>query len=232
MVLPVAELTLYVDCVSPYSYFAYLNLCRYREILHRHRIKTQVVPFFLGGARDGNGSPYQEPPPVKAAWSAKDLAYTGRILGVKVKRPDVFPISSLYPVRVVTYIHTNFGAELTERSLVRLWEAYWTQGRDISSRQVIKDSLRPIFPDTSQLEAVLEGATTSSNKARTRETTDFLMKGGCFGAPWFVVTNSTGQTEQFWGNDRWDHVFQHLDVPFTPVTLLPPETSSQLHGKL
>jgi 2-hydroxychromene-2-carboxylate isomerase len=135
-------------------------------------------------------------------------------------------------VRVVTYIYTNYGADLMERSLVSIWEAYWTQGLDISSRQVIEDSLRPIFPDTSQLEAVLEGAITGSNKAKVRETTDSLMKGGCFGAPWFVATNSDGGMEQFWGNDRWDHIFQHLDIPFTPVHPLLPENPSQLHWKL
>ncbi|KAL6229177.1 hypothetical protein BDW75DRAFT_235403 [Aspergillus navahoensis] len=230
MMVPIAELILYVDCVSPYSYFAYVNLCRYRETPHRHLIKTQVVPFFLGGARDGNGSPYQEPPPVKAAWSAKDLAYTGKTLGLKIKTPDVSPISPLYVWSQLTL--TNLGADLTERSLVRLWEAYWTQGLDISSRQDIKESVRPLFPETSQLEAVLEGAVTGTNKAKMRQNTDSLMKGGCFGAPWFVATNSSRDMEQFWGNDRWVHIFQHLGVPFTPVTPLLPENPSKLHWKL
>ncbi|KAJ5181663.1 hypothetical protein N7449_011810 [Penicillium cf. viridicatum] len=65
-----------------------------------------------------------------------------------------------------------------------------------------------------------------------RETTDSLMKGGCFGAPWLVATNSSVDMEQFWGNDRWDHIFQHFDVPFTPVTPLLPKNPSQLHWKL
>jgi glutathione S-transferase kappa 1 len=41
-----------------------------------------------------------------------------------------------------------------------------------------------------------------------------------FGAPWIVVVNGNGERREYFGNDRWDHVFEHLGVPYTPVRIL------------
>jgi glutathione S-transferase kappa 1 len=61
---------------------------------------------------------------------------------------------------------------------------------------------------------------TPENKKRVVELT---MGAGAFGAPWILAINRDGERKAWFGNDRWDHVFEHLYVPYTPVRLVPPE---------
>jgi len=105
------KLTIYVDCgqfqcnfpqnfltvsVSPYSWFGFTNIRNFRPLLFSHGIEVCIEPFFLGGARDGEGNPYTRPPQAKAAFGQQDLALTSKLLGLKVVQPEVFPISSLF----------------------------------------------------------------------------------------------------------------------------------------
>ena len=49
-------------------------------------------------------------------------------------------------------------------------------------------------------------------KKKLTESTSEALETGCFGAPWMIVTNSTGETDVFFGSDRWDHVCDFLGV--------------------
>lgn len=51
---------------------------------------------------------------------------------------------------------------------------------------------------------------------------DQTMEAGAFGAPWIVAVNSNGEKKSWFGNDRWDQVFAHLNVPYMPVAIIPP----------
>ena len=124
------KLTLYVDCglstsqppapsylltislVSPYSWFAFINCTHHREQLKQHGIVVDIVPFFLGGARNGNGHPYQDPPPVKAVWGDRDVQTVASLLGLKTQRPKIFPIISLYVPHPPTHMHCSLPALL------------------------------------------------------------------------------------------------------------------------
>jgi glutathione S-transferase kappa 1 len=52
------------------------------------------------------------------------------------------------------------------------------------------------------------------------------MSAGAWGAPWIVAVNQKGETKSWFGNDRWDQVFDHLSVSYSPVTILPPSVAS------
>lgn len=66
----------------------------------------------------------------------------------------------------------------------------------------------------------MQKAVSPENKKRVVELT---MSAGAFGAPWIVAVNSDGVRKDWFGNDRWDQVFYHLGVPYSPVRLIPPE---------
>lgn len=86
-------------------------------------------------------------------------------------------------------------------------------------------ALQGIFSED-DLKHILEQAVTPENKKRVLDVT----KGsGAFGAPWIVAVNNDGEKKEFFGNDRWDQIFYHLKVPYTPVSIVPPE---QLRSKL
>ena len=72
----------------------------------------------------------------------------------------------------------------------------------------------------------MKNAVTPENKKRVVELT---MGAGAFGAPWTVAINGGGERKAWFGNDRWDQVFEHLGVPYSPVRILSPE---ELKAKL
>jgi glutathione S-transferase kappa 1 len=52
--------------------------------------------FHLGAARDGVGNPFTPTPQAKVPFSTQDSETTGQLLGLKVVKPKIFPILSLF----------------------------------------------------------------------------------------------------------------------------------------
>jgi hypothetical protein len=81
--------------VSPYSLFGFTNAIRYRPALNAYGVEVDIIPFFLGAAREGAGNPFKPTPEYMQAFSKQDSELTAKLLGLKVTRPKVFPILSL-----------------------------------------------------------------------------------------------------------------------------------------
>ncbi|KFY35871.1 hypothetical protein V494_05523 [Pseudogymnoascus sp. VKM F-4513 (FW-928)] len=214
-------LMIFVDCVSPYSWFGFTSTIRYRPLLQAHGVSIDIVPFFLGGARERVGNPYTPTPKWKEAFSAQDSDMTGRLLGLKVVPPKEFPISSLYPVRVATWIKDHYEAEKFEATFEALVSGYWSKGINVSKTEGIIKALHGIFSEA-ELEEILRNAVSPSNKKRVIDQT---LSTGAFGAPWIIAVNSAGERKNWFGNDRWDQVFAHLEVPYKPISIIPPNGS-------
>lgn len=82
--------------VSPYSWFGFTNIKKHRPFLNSHGVEVEILPFFLGGARDAAGNPFSPTPQWKQAFASQDSALTGQLLGITVVTPEIFPISSLF----------------------------------------------------------------------------------------------------------------------------------------
>ena len=65
-------------------------------------------------------------------------------------------------------------------------------------------------------------------KKRLTDLTQEALDDGCFGAPWWIITNSKGETESFFGSDRWDHVCDYLGEKFVGYFPAEAQTSSRL----
>jgi 2-hydroxychromene-2-carboxylate isomerase len=89
--------------VSPYSWFGFTNAVRFRPLLNAYGVSVDIVPFFLGAARDGVGNPYSPPPKAKQPFASQDTETTARLLGLKTVQPKDFPILSLF-VSLVTFV--------------------------------------------------------------------------------------------------------------------------------
>lgn len=211
-----ASLTIYIDCVSPYSWFGFTNILKHRPGLLAHGVKVDIQPFFLGGARDAAGNPWQPTPKWKEAFAKQDTELTGELLGIKTVQPDIFPIGSLFPVRVATYIKRNYPDQTFESTFLALVSSYWAKGIDISKPSGIIQALSHLF-STSEIESIMKGAIEPENKKAVIDTTK---ESGAFGAPWIVGVDSEGLKRSWFGNDRWDQVFWHLGVPFEGVKVL------------
>lgn len=82
--------------VSPYSWFGITNILKFRPLLNAHGVEVEILPFFLGGARDGVGNFFTPTPEWKVDFATQDTNLTGELLGIKIVPPEVFPISSLF----------------------------------------------------------------------------------------------------------------------------------------
>ncbi|WPG99100.1 Hypothetical protein R9X50_00190900 [Acrodontium crateriforme] len=216
-----AKLTIYVDPVSPYSWFGFTNTIRFRPQLQAHGVEVDIIPFFLGGARDKAGNPWQPTPKVKQAMGAQDTALTGKLLGLKVVPPKVFPIASLLPVRVATWVKDNYPASIFDQTFPAFSEGYWSKSINISTPDGIAEALQHVF-SAEEITKIIAGASSAANK---KKVIDQTMAPGAYGAPWIVAINTDGERKDWFGNDRWDQVFHHLGVPYSPVTILPPGSS-------
>ena len=77
---------------------------------------------------------------------------------------------------------------------MRLLDATWGEGKDITSDSVIRQAASSIGIDGQEL---LDKAQTVEIKQRLRQQTETAIEAGVFGVPSFVVDG-----EIFWGNDR------------------------------
>ena len=91
--IPISQLT---ASVSPYSWFGFTNTIKYRPLLNAHGVSVDIIPFFLGGARESVGNPWTPTPKWKEDFSKQDSETTGRLLGLKIVPPKDFPILSLF----------------------------------------------------------------------------------------------------------------------------------------
>jgi len=69
---------------------------RYRPLLQAHGITVDVVPFFLGAAREAAGNPFAPTPKWRQAFATQDCAMTAEMLGLNLSTPEEFPILSLF----------------------------------------------------------------------------------------------------------------------------------------
>ncbi|KAL1979589.1 hypothetical protein VTN96DRAFT_5545 [Rasamsonia emersonii] len=218
----------YFDCVSPYSYFAFLHLRKHRAVLATHGVKIEIHPVFLGGINVGSGNTPPWKLPAKARYSEYDRKNAVRYFGLpEFTAPSFFPILSLLPQRAITYIKAHYPASKFEETFLLLWQWLFYRHEDISQPAVLTRLLTEDAGFTAH-EAETIIAATGEQKwkdallARTKEALDR----GAFGAPWFWVVREgpdgkEEETSMFFGSDRFHYIWTFLNLPFDDIKIHP-----------
>lgn len=115
------------------------------------------------------------------------------------------------------YVKDHYSAEKFEETFLGLVSGYWGRNINVSKPEGVLNALDGVFP-AHEIEEIMKKALSPENKKRVVDTT---MAVGAFGAPWITAINRNGEKRDWFGNDRWDQVFHHLRIPYTPVTILP-----------
>ena len=113
--------------------------------------------------------------------------------------PRSFPVRTILPLRAL-YALDDGGPR--QKGTSALFEAYWTQGRDIAEPAVVKAALDGAGLDGA---ALLTRTEEPAIKEALRLATDSAVARGVFGVPTFFVGD-----EMFFGNDRLDFVGEAL----------------------
>jgi len=123
---------------------------------------------------------------------------------------------------VATWVKDHYPAEKFDATFPAFSAGYWSKGINISTPEGVVEALKDVF-SAEETREIMKHAVSPENKKRVIELT---MGAGAFGAPWVVAVNSRGESRGWFGNDRWDQVFEHLEVPYKPVRILTPEEAA------
>ncbi|KAH7336385.1 thioredoxin-like protein [Rhexocercosporidium sp. MPI-PUGE-AT-0058] len=207
------KITLYVDTVSPFGYIAYY-LLRNDPVFSKCDIT--YIPIFLGGLM----KMCNNAPPIsiknKGTWIGKERLRWAHLFNIPMaeETPPGFPQMTLTIMRALcalTVLHPGKeGQEVLTKALDALFEASWVQHRKTNEKEVLEDVLVGVL-GKEEAGKVLAMAG-KEGKETLNKNTDQAFQDGGFGLPYFVATNSKGETECFWGVDHIAQVTEHLGL--------------------
>ena len=184
------QIDFYFDVVSPYSYIASTLI---DNILERNNAKLIWKPILLGGvfkAIEGVIAPGLVP--VKKPYLIKDLERLSTFYNIPFNMPSDFPIRTLLAMRVLS----SLPQEKIPQSARILFEAYWSDNKDIADPDIVSKLIDSDSVDRSNIQEIKDILFQSTEEAVER---------GLFGAPTFFVGN-----EMFFGHDRINMIDEHL----------------------
>ncbi|KAK5110821.1 hypothetical protein LTR62_005532 [Meristemomyces frigidus] len=222
----------YLDCVSPYSYFAFIFLSQNSSLLESHGIDLEFIPVFLGGINVGTGNKPPGSLPAKAAYT-HDLKRAKRYFGLSFQTPSFFPILSLRPQRCLIYTKANYPREAYYALWQACFETFWEDHLDLADKAHMRTAVAKAFSKSEDVEAVLASADYVAVKKQLNENTEHAFKDlGAFGAPWHFVFDAEGKGEPFFGSDRYHYIWEYLGLPHCGMELLPPGSVSHERPRL
>lgn len=195
---------LFYDVVSPYSWFAFEVLCRYKNVW---MIDLHLKPVFLGGIMKKSGNI----PPVmgcanKAIYIPKDVYRMSNYMKVDFKFPTdtfgtMFDKGSLKAMRFVTAVDM-IDSSFTENVSRILWSRIHRNDEDITEVASFQLVGKQAGIEPEMLNEAISTITDATVKKRLTDYTDEALEKGAFGAP-TIVAHVNGKQEMIFGCDRF-----------------------------
>jgi len=145
----------------------------------------------------------------KDKWIGLERLRWARLFDIPMteEMPDGFPPLTLNVQRALTALNTERPEALAD-TLDALYHALWVEGKPIQKPEVAITCFAKALESEEAAKTMFEKGNTSDAKALLVKNTDLAFQKGAFGLPWFLVTNSKGEEEGFWG---FDHIAQVVD---------------------
>jgi 2-hydroxychromene-2-carboxylate isomerase len=180
----------YFEFSSPYGYIA---SCLAEDLEKRVGRPMRWHATLLGPVFKITGQAPLTEVPMKGEYSKMDFTRSARLHKVPFAYPAKFPIFTVTPLRAFYWASDRDAAQ--GRALAKaLYEAYFAQGRDISSPGEVVAVAKSVGIDADALAKALEDP---ALKERGKREVDAAIAAGVFGSPFFIVDG-----EPFWGVDR------------------------------
>ena len=185
------KLDFWYEFASTYSYLAALRI---GALAQERKMDIAWRPFLLGPifkVQGWDSSPFNLFP-AKGAYMWRDIERLCDAQGLKFRKPEPFPQSSLLPARLaLTPEVTPARAEFSRQ----VYLAHFAEGARLDDQAVLRGIVESLGLDA---DAALAQAHSAEVKFSLRQATEEAMRLNLFGAPSFV----TPKGEVFWGNDR------------------------------
>ena len=120
---------------------------------------------------------------------------------IKINWPSIFPINSVKAMRGALFFKKQ---EQISNYALKIFKAYWTDGKDISKENVISEICEDLNIDSNAFINFINQETT---KSTLKENTQELIDRGGFGSPTYFFKDS-----MFFGNDRIQLLEEQLKI--------------------
>jgi 2-hydroxychromene-2-carboxylate isomerase len=175
----------YFDFISPFSYFAWIELNRSKEI-NQFELKPTTLASLLN--HHGIKGPGEIDP--KREYLFRYCLRYAEKNHIPFMPPKTHPFNPLYALRLST---KEASGELQMQVVDALWKGAWELRLDMGDPNVIEQHLKQAgLPGAELMEKTFERAV----KTALKQNTEDAIKHGAFGVPSFVFEN-----ELFWGRD-------------------------------
>ena len=181
------ELNFYFDFLSPFSYFAYLQMKERAQLLGLHIAYKPVAlgPLLNHWQIKGPG----EITPKREFLLKQCLRYAAKN-NLDFTTPKTHPFNSLYALRLSL---RGVAGDHQERVIDALWKAGWQKRIDMGEPDELLEVLRSHNLPADEL---YEKSFSKEAKVELKANIQEAISHGAFGVPSFVAEN-----ELFWGND-------------------------------
>lgn len=188
------KLEYFFDCSSPWTYLSFRGILELRK---NKEFEIIWKPILVGGIFNStNPSVYESrknPVKEKLEYSQKDMADWAAERNIQFNWPKIFPINSVKSMRGSFYFLDK--NQNIEEYLEKVFKAYWTEGKDISSNDCLKDIVTSLSASADDFIKFIDLPET---KKRLVDNTQELMDRNGFGSPTFFLDTE----DMYFGNDR------------------------------
>jgi 2-hydroxychromene-2-carboxylate isomerase len=188
------KLEYFFDCSSPWTYLSFRGILELRK---NKEFEIIWKPILVGGIFNStNPSVYESrknPVKEKLEYSQKDMADWAAERNIQFNWPKIFPINSVKAMRGSFYFLDK--NQNIEEYLEKVFKAYWTEGKDISSNDCLKDIVTSL---SASADDFIEFIDLPETKKRLVDNTQELMDRNGFGSPTFFLDTE----DMYFGNDR------------------------------
>ena len=188
------KLEYFFDCSSPWTYLSFRGILELRK---NKEFEIIWKPILVGGIFNStNPSVYESrknPVKEKLEYSQKDMADWAAERNIQFNWPKIFPINSVKSMRGSFYFLDK--NQNIEEYLEKVFKAYWTEGKDISSNDCLKDIVTSL---SASADDFIEFIDLPETKKRLVDNTQDLMDRNGFGSPTFFLDTE----DMYFGNDR------------------------------
>ena len=188
------KLEYFFDCSSPWTYLSFRGILELRK---NKEFEIIWKPILVGGIFNStNPSVYESrknPVKEKLEYSQKDMADWAAERNIQFNWPKIFPINSVKSMRGSFYFLDK--NQNIEEYLEKVFKAYWTEGKDISSNDCLIDIVTSL---SASADDFIEFIDLPETKNRLVNNTQELMDRNGFGSPTFFLDTE----DMYFGNDR------------------------------
>ena len=167
----------YFDCSSPWTYLGFVGI---NEISFKYNIEVKFLPILVGGIFNSvNDEVYKfraKPNPLKSSYYNQDLQMGAKVRNIKINWPTIFPVNSVKAMRGALFFKEQ--QQISDYA-IKIFQAYWTEGKDISQDNVICKISEDLNVDPNVFIDFINQETT---KNALKKNTEELIDRGGFGS--------------------------------------------------